>query len=307
MIDFSQVDLSGSTMLGLETVPSTNDIAVEAGRAGAAHGWAVRAKIQTAGRGRRGHTWRSPEGSLYLSLVLRPQVPMQNLMGLPAVTGLGVLDALEGMGLQGRVGLKWPNDIVSMPREVVTPHSSQFNRKLVGILVEARSSDTGAFAVAGVGINIIAPDDIPPASPEVQAAIDAVESVRRAQAVEDEGPGIPPLEPISLAEALPEGAPLPTPAELAEAVRVAVLARVARWERAIVAGLGAAGPLAPILSSYADNLPMLGKPVSVLTPNGSTLAMGYFTGVDAWGRATVKLGTGEEKAFAAEAVSLREL
>ena len=309
MIDFTTVDLSSSAMLSLDTVPSTNDVAVDAGRAGAAHGWAVRAKIQTAGRGRRGHSWHSPEGSLYLSIVLRPQVAMQNLMGLPAVTGLGVLDALESIGLQGRVGLKWPNDIVSMPREIRTPHSSQFNRKLVGILVEARSSEAGAFAVAGVGINIAAPEDIPPASPEVQAAIDAVESVRRLRQSEEEGdgPGIPRLDPISLAEALPEGAALPTPEELAEVVRNAVLARVARWERAIVAGLGAAGPLAPILSSYADNLPMLGKPVSVLSPNGSTLALGYFTGIDAWGRATVKLGSGEEKVYAAEAVSLREV
>ena len=163
--------------------------------------------------------------------------------------------------------------------------------------------------MAGIGVNILAPQDVPPASPEVQAAIDAVESVRRVQQSEEEGdgPGIPRLDPISLAEALPEGKPLPTPEALAGAVRRGVLERVARWERAIVAGLGAAGPLAPILSSYEDNLPMLGKPVSVLSPNGSTLAMGYFTGVDAWGRATVKLGTGEEKTYAAEAVSLREV
>ena len=91
------------------------------------------------------------------------------------------------------------------------------------------------------------------------------------------------------------------------AVRDAVLARVARWERAIRAGLGADGPLAPILSSYMDNLPMLGKPVNVIAPNGNTLAVGYFTGIDAWGRAEVKLGSGELKAFSAEVVSLREV
>ena len=86
-----------------------------------------------------------------------------------------------------------------------------------------------------------------------------------------------------------------------------MLARVARWQRAIAAGLGAAGPIAPILSSYVDNLPMLGKPVSVVAQNGNTLAVGYFTGIDAWGRAEVKLGTGETKTFSAEVVSLREV
>ena len=307
MTDLTSVDLSSSTMLALDTVPSTNDIAVDAGRAGAEHGWAVRASVQTAGRGRRGHSWTSPNGSLYLSIVLRPQVPMQMLMGLPAVTSLGVLDALEGLGLQGRVGVKWPNDIVSVPREIPTPHSSQFNRKLVGILVEARSSDMGAFAVAGIGVNIISPVDAPPASPEVQAAIDAVASVRRQQAEATGANNVPRLDPISLAEALPEGRALPTCEDLAEAVRGAVLARVARWQRAIAAGLGAAGPMAPILSSYVDNLPMLGKPVSVVAQNGNTLAVGYFTGIDAWGRAEVKLGTGETKTFSAEVVSLREV
>ena len=307
MTDLTSVDLSSSTMLVLDTVPSTNDIAVDAGRAGAEHGWAVRASVQTAGRGRRGHSWTSPNGSLYLSIVLRPQVPMQMLMGLPAVTSLGVLDALEGLGLQGRVGVKWPNDIVSVPREIPTPHSSQFNRKLVGILVEARSSDMGAFAVAGIGVNIISPVDAPPASPEVQAAIDAVASVRRQQAEATGANNVPRLDPISLAEALPEGRAIPTCEDLAEAVREAVLARVARWQRAIAAGLGAAGPMAPILSSYVDNLPMLGKPVSVVAQNGNTLAVGYFTGIDAWGRAEVKLGTGETKTFSAEVVSLREV
>ena len=307
MTDLTSVDLSSSTMLALDTVPSTNDIAVDAGRAGAEHGWAVRASVQTAGRGRRGHSWTSPNGSLYLSIVLRPQVPMQMLMGLPAVTSLGVLDALEGLGLQGRVGVKWPNDIVSVPREIPTPHSSQFNRKLVGILVEARSSDMGAFAVAGIGVNIISPVDAPPASPEVQAAIDAVASVRRQQAEATGANNVPRLDPISLAEALPEGRALPACEDLAEAVREAVLARVARWQRAIAAGLGAAGPIAPILSSYVDNLPMLGKPVSVVAQNGNTLAVGYFTGIDAWGRAEVKLSTGETKTFSAEVVSLREV
>ena len=306
MLDFDAVDLSSHAMLKLRTVPSTNDVAVDAARAGAEHGWAVCADIQTAGRGRRGHTWASPEGSLYLSCVLRPDVPMQMLMGLPAVTSLGVLDALEGLGLSGRVGIKWPNDMVAVSRDVVTPRSSQLNRKLVGILVEARSSSMGAFAVAGIGMNIIALSAAPPAPPEVQAAIDAVESVRRQQHGAAGGP-VAPLEPISLDEALPKDADVPSRDELAKTVRAAVLERVERWERAIKAGLGTAGPLAPILSSYLDNLPMLGKPVSVLSPNGATIAMGYFMSVDAWGRAVVKLGTGEEKAFAAEAVSLREV
>ncbi|MBM6700599.1 biotin--[acetyl-CoA-carboxylase] ligase, partial [Bifidobacterium pullorum subsp. saeculare] len=49
------------------SVPSTNDVAIDAALGGVPHGWAVCADEQTAGRGRRGHTWASPAGSLYMS------------------------------------------------------------------------------------------------------------------------------------------------------------------------------------------------------------------------------------------------
>ena len=69
------------------SVTSTNDVAIERGREGAQHGWCVCAREQTEGRGRRGHVWASPAGSLYLSCVLRPGVRMQEFTALPAVCG----------------------------------------------------------------------------------------------------------------------------------------------------------------------------------------------------------------------------
>lgn len=303
-MNFENIDLSGSTLLNLDSVPSTNDVAIEAARVGAQHGFAVIARMQTAGRGRRGHTWISPDGSLYLSCVLRPPVPMHMLMGLPAVVGLGVLDALDNLGLSGRVGLKWPNDIVAVSREITAPKSSQLNRKLVGILVEARSSTEGAFAVAGIGLNIISPLNAPAPSEAEQAAINAAESVRRAGKTGNMAV-VPALDPISLEEALPQGAPLPERETLAHEVRDAIMARVDRWSRAIEAGLGSAGPLAPMLASYEESLPMLGKPVRVIDVAGQEIAVGYLIGVDAWGRAVIKTNTGDEHSFSAEQVSLR--
>ena len=181
---------------------------------------------------------------------------------------------------------------------------------LVAVFVMTVNPFAGlGVAVAGIGVNRIAPEAAPVASPGVQAAMDAAASVRRQLEHDDKlaRDGVPALDPISLAEALPEGRALPERDTVAAAVRDAVLARVSRWERAIKAGLGAAGPLGPVLTSYTDNIPMLGKPVSVLSPNGTELAVGYFVGIDAWGRAIVKLGTGEEKTYSAEMVSLREV
>ena len=122
----------------VDVTTSTNDDAREAAREGAPHGSAVAAHAQTAGRGRRGHVWESPRGSLYLSCVLRPSVPMHFFTGLPAVCALGVLDCLrDDLGI-AQAALKWPNDIIAGPS------------KLAGILVEAGSSAMGTFAVCGV-------------------------------------------------------------------------------------------------------------------------------------------------------------
>ena len=121
----------------LDQVGSTNDEALSLGRAGAAHGTAIAARRQSAGRGRRGHVWESPEGNLYLSVVLRPEVAPARVMGLAAACGLGVTDVLRG------TSLKWPNDVLAR------------GRKLAGILVEtARDRDDRLFAVCGVGVNV---------------------------------------------------------------------------------------------------------------------------------------------------------
>lgn len=124
----------------LERVASTNDVARERAREGAPAGYAVRSEVQRAGRGRRGHPWMSPEGGLYLSVVLRPQVPDRVLPGLPAACGLGAVQALRGLGCTS-IRLKWPNDLVLG------------GRKLGGVLVESGTGEGGRYAVCGIGIN----------------------------------------------------------------------------------------------------------------------------------------------------------
>lgn len=126
----------------IDEVGSTNDLVLELGRSGAAHGTAVAARRQTAGRGRRGHAWSSPEGNLYLSVLLRPDVPPSRLPGLAAACGLGVLEALSNLQLSNTPQLKWPNDLLA--RE----------RKLAGVLVETSCGHGSDFAVCGLGLNV---------------------------------------------------------------------------------------------------------------------------------------------------------
>lgn len=267
-----------------KTVTSTNDVAIDAGREGVPHGWCVCAEEQTSGRGRRGHVWASPAGSLYLSCVLRPQVRMQEFTALPAVCAMGVMDALHELGLEGRVGIKWPNDIVARAVGEEEGADAPFDCKLAGILVEAKASSEGPFAVVGLGVNMRAL--------EIEAA--------------DAGAAASPLAlaPISLEELMGDGAP--EMRALAVALRDAMVARVDAWAARMASMPVGMGPMAPVLNEYFDMVPMLGHQVAVLGPNGRAIDTGTFGGLDIWGRAVVVTPTGEQT-FPAEAVSLRQI
>lgn len=135
----------GAVVHRLAKATSTNDVARDLARDGAAHGTAVVAEEQTGGRGTKGRFWHSPPGlGLYASFVLRfPDLgPASAFHFLPLAAGLAAVDAVrEAAGIEVR--LKWPNDLV---RERL---------KLGGVLAESVSTGSApGFAVVGVGINV---------------------------------------------------------------------------------------------------------------------------------------------------------
>lgn len=101
------------------------------------------AEMQSAGRGRRGRSWRSPlGGNLYFSLLWPFERGMGALSGLSLVVGVAVSEALADSGVAD-VGIKWPNDILAR------------GCKLAGILVELGGEFLGpCHAVIGIGINL---------------------------------------------------------------------------------------------------------------------------------------------------------
>lgn len=125
-----------------DVVTSTNDALKEQARRGAPEGTVVLATRQTAGRGRMGRTWESPSGSLYLSVLLRPQGVAPSRLGLlPLAAGVAVAEGLGDLGLE--VQLKWPNDVWVQ------------ERKVAGLLAEAASGPAGVEnIVLGIGINV---------------------------------------------------------------------------------------------------------------------------------------------------------
>ena len=138
-----QTQWAGREMVRLDTADSTNRIARQLAAQGAAHGTLVIADTQTAGRGRRGRGWISPAGEgIFMSLILRPDVPPSQVARLSLLTALAVANAIvEITGLDARI--KWPNDIVVS------------GRKVCGLLLEMDADENAVRSiVAGVGINV---------------------------------------------------------------------------------------------------------------------------------------------------------
>ena len=120
------------------TTTSTNADVASAARDGAAEGLVVIAEDQQAGRGRLGRSWQAPpRSSVLMSMLVRPDLPVQSLPLLPLLTGVSVVESTRGVG-EVTTALKWPNDVLAG------------GRKLGGILVE-RLDDA---VVIGIGINV---------------------------------------------------------------------------------------------------------------------------------------------------------
>jgi len=121
-------------------------MALEQARAGAPHGTAIAAKRQTSGRGRGERGWASPEGGLYMSIIVRPKLSRERWGLLSLAAGLGAARAVEKLtakaGQPVEVGLKWPNDLIHQ------------GLKLGGILCHG---SPGEYGILGLGLNVNTP------------------------------------------------------------------------------------------------------------------------------------------------------
>ncbi|PSB08958.1 biotin--[acetyl-CoA-carboxylase] ligase [filamentous cyanobacterium CCP1] len=137
-----------------EQVASTNTIAWDLLRQEEPAGTVVIALAQTAGRGQWGHQWQSSVGGLYLSLGIRPNLPVEQAGQLTLSSAWGVAMALRGWGIP--VQIKWFNDLVIGDRVINDRgmHDRNSIRKLGGILAETRIAQGRIQqAVIGVGMN----------------------------------------------------------------------------------------------------------------------------------------------------------
>lgn len=128
--------------MALTETDSTNRVAKELARQGAAHGMVVSALRQTAGRGRLGRSFFSPEGGIYLSVILRPQLPPEERTLVTPMAAVAVCRAVEELcGISPRI--KWVNDLYLG------------EKKLCGILCEG----AGDAVIVGIGLNYTMPPE----------------------------------------------------------------------------------------------------------------------------------------------------
>lgn len=129
-----------------DTVSSTNILLKQAALEGASEGTVIMADSQTAGKGRMGRSFHSPDGSgLYMSLLLKPDLATAGK--ITTMAAVAVCRAI-GKTLSKEVDIKWVNDILLD------------GKKVCGILAEAAGSGDGLmFVVLGIGVNVYAPVD----------------------------------------------------------------------------------------------------------------------------------------------------
>lgn len=99
---------------------------------------AVRADVQTRGRGRFGRSFVSGQGGLWISAVLPTPGARENWAGFSLRVGASLVEFVKSLGLPG-ARLRWPNDLMLG------------RLKLAGLLIE---QPAGESLIVGLGLNV---------------------------------------------------------------------------------------------------------------------------------------------------------
>lgn len=133
----------GRDILSYRTLGSTNQLGFRLAESGVGEGTLIVADEQTKGRGRMGRGWYSPPKlGLWMSLILRPDIPPFKAPGLSICAGLALAQAIGSLtGMDAKI--KWPNDCLIN------------GRKVGGILLELSAElDRINFVIVGIGVNV---------------------------------------------------------------------------------------------------------------------------------------------------------
>lgn len=106
------------------------------------------AKSQTGGRGRMGRSFCSPEGGIYMSLLLHPDMRVEESVSITTMAAVAVAEALSDV-TDREASIKWVNDVYLD------------DRKVCGILTEAKAclgTEKPKYVIVGIGVNVTEPE-----------------------------------------------------------------------------------------------------------------------------------------------------
>lgn len=147
--------LVNKPIIELDETDSTNNYAMRLIDADTAlDGLTITALRQTNGKGQRGRKWQGDDGeSLLMSVIVVPQLQIDQQFVLCAAAALAITDALNTLKVEGDIKIKWTNDIIIN------------DKKTGGILIENILRGTNwNYAIIGIGLNILQqqfPIDLP--------------------------------------------------------------------------------------------------------------------------------------------------
>ena len=130
----------GKSIYVFNELDSTQDYANALPITESVHGTLVIARKQNVGKGRIGRSWISPEGGLWMSIVIRPEFSVDNIIFIQFIASLAVADAIQ-QATNIRSRLKWPNDVLIN------------GKKVCGILVDVNLEGKDKKIVMGLGLN----------------------------------------------------------------------------------------------------------------------------------------------------------
>jgi len=137
---------TGYALKSFDVIDSTNEEAKRLGATGESGPTWISAARQTAGRGRRGRAWESPNGNLAATLLLRPGKPAAECAQLSFVAAIATSDMLANFAPGTDFRVKWPNDVLAN------------GQKIAGILLESASQggELPPWLAIGIGANLVA-------------------------------------------------------------------------------------------------------------------------------------------------------
>ena len=148
---YLRLELMDLDITVLPTVSSTNALVRERANSGGSEGCIILANGQTAGRGRQGRSFFSPQDTgIYMSLLLRPgRESARKAVRITTMAAAAACEAIRAVSGE-KAEIKWVNDIFVR------------GKKVCGILTEGSfdmESGTLEYAILGIGINLYQPEN----------------------------------------------------------------------------------------------------------------------------------------------------